>query len=143
MHADSTFLPVPELCNILIARVVSQEWGATEFASTRAGWADIPEEMKAKGRGKGFWHHYFHSQSKISPELAGQKMFHNWPEQHWHTVWPNPVTGEEALYIASHAYAVNGYEKDEGQALIDELTAFVTQPEYVYSHKWTPGNVVM
>ena len=38
-HCDSTFLPVPALTNILVARVVTAAGGATELASTRAGWA--------------------------------------------------------------------------------------------------------
>jgi alpha-ketoglutarate-dependent 2,4-dichlorophenoxyacetate dioxygenase len=37
-HADSTFLPVPALANVLQARVVTARGGETEFVSTRAGW---------------------------------------------------------------------------------------------------------
>ena len=55
-HSDSTFLPIPALTNILIGRVVTQTGGQTEFASTRAGWADMPEEMKAQVRDTGLWH---------------------------------------------------------------------------------------
>ena len=38
-HIDSTFLPVPALTNILIARVVTETGGQTELASSRAAWA--------------------------------------------------------------------------------------------------------
>ena len=142
-HADSTFLPVPALTNILTARVVTKTGGNTELASSRAGWADLPERQKAQVRDTGFWHHYAHSRARISPELAKLPMFHKWPDQLWRAVWRNPVNGHEALYIASHAYAVEGMEADAGAALIDELTAFVTQPDYVYSHKWAVGDVLI
>lgn len=142
-HADSTFLPIPALANILIARIVTKTGGATELASTRAGWADMPEDLKARVRDKAFWHHYAHSRSKISPELAAQKMFNEWPEQLWRAIWRNPVNGTEALYVASHAYAVEGLEKDEGTALIDAVTQFVTQPQYVYRHQWKAGDVLI
>ena len=67
-HSDSTFLPTPALTNILIGRVVATEGGATELASTRAAWANMPEGLKAKVRGRGIWHRYSHSRRKISPE---------------------------------------------------------------------------
>jgi alpha-ketoglutarate-dependent 2,4-dichlorophenoxyacetate dioxygenase len=50
-HSDSTFLPVPALVNILTARIVTTEGGATELASTRAAWAEMPEALKAGSRG--------------------------------------------------------------------------------------------
>lgn len=142
-HCDSTFLPIPALTNILIARVVTKEGGATEFASTRAGWADMPEELKARIRGRGLWHRYGHSRRKISPELAASQLFTKWKDQHWNPVWKNPVNGREALYIASHAYAVDGLDELEGQRLIDELAEFVTKPEYVFSHPWSVGDVLV
>jgi alpha-ketoglutarate-dependent 2,4-dichlorophenoxyacetate dioxygenase len=53
------------------------------------------------------------------------------------------VTGEDALYIASHAYAVDGMPEDEGQALIDALIAFATRPGIVYTHRWRVGDVLI
>ena len=142
-HSDSTFLPVPALVNILIGRVVTTTGGATELASTRAAWAVMPEELKARVRGRGFWHRYSHSRRKISPELAELPMFNKWPDTHWNAVWANPVNGREALYIASHAFKVDGYDEAESQALIDELTEFCTQPAFVYSHQWQVGDVLL
>ncbi len=142
-HSDSTFLPVPALTNILVARVVTTEGGATELASTRAAWAEMPEELKAKIRGRGIWHRYSHSRRKISEELSKLPMFNKWPDQHWRAVWANPVNGREALYLASHAFAVDGYDEAEGEALLAELTEFCTQPRYVYSHRWRVGDVLL
>jgi len=142
-HADSTFMPAPALTNILIARIVTETGGQTELASTRAGWADMPETLKAKIRGKGIWHRYSHSRARISPELAKLPMFHKWPDQLWQPIWTNPVNGREALYIASHAFAVDGMDPDAGADLIDSLIEYVTKPEYVFSHSWSVGDVLV
>lgn len=142
-HADSTFMPVPSLTNILTARVVTKTGGATELASTRAAWAAMPEAMKSRIRERGIWHHYSVSRAKISPELAKHPMFHKWPATHWKALWTNPVTGEDALYIASHAYQVDGYSEAESRALLDELMAFCTQPRFTYSHNWQVGDVLL
>jgi len=58
-------------------------------------------------------------------------------------VWTNPVTGAESLYIASHAFAVEGMEPEEGLAFIDRLTETITHPEHIYSHDWEPGDVIV
>ncbi len=142
-HSDSTFLPTPALTNILIGRVVTTEGGATELASTRAAWANMPDRLKAKVQGRGIWHRYSHSRRKISPELAELPMFNKWPDQHWNALWRNPVNGREALYIASHAFKLDGYDEAEGQAIIEELIDFCTQPQFVYSHTWQVGDVLI
>ncbi len=142
-HSDSTFLPVPALTNLLIGRVVTNSGGATELASTRAAWTALPANLKSRIEGRGIWHQYSHSRRKISPELAALPMFNKWPDQHWNAVWKNPVNGREALYIASHAYKIDGYDEAESQVLLDELMAFCTQPEFVYSHTWAVGDVML
>ncbi|MEL6617923.1 MAG: TauD/TfdA family dioxygenase [Pseudomonadota bacterium] len=142
-HADSTFLPVPALTNILVGRVVTQTGGATELASTRAGWADMPDTLKDQIRDKGVWHRYAHSRARISPELAALPMFHKWPDQLWRAVWRNPVNGAEALYIASHACAVEGMDADAGTALIEKLINWTTRSQYVYRHQWQVGDVLI
>ena len=142
-HSDSTFMPNPALTNILIGRVVTETGGQTELASTRAAWADMPEDLKSRVRDRGFWHHYAHSRAQISPELAKLPMFNKWPAQLWRAIWENPVTGDEALYIASHAYGVEGLSDEEGAELIESLMNFVTKPEYVFSHTWNVGDVLI
>jgi alpha-ketoglutarate-dependent 2,4-dichlorophenoxyacetate dioxygenase len=142
-HSDSTFLPVPALTNILVARIVTTSGGATELASTRAAWAEMPEALRARIVGRGIWHRYSHSRKKISEELSRLPMFNKWPDQHWSAVWTNPVNGREALYLASHAFAVDGYDAAEGEALLAELTDFCTQDRYVYSHRWAVGDVLL
>jgi alpha-ketoglutarate-dependent 2,4-dichlorophenoxyacetate dioxygenase len=58
-------------------------------------------------------------------------------------VWRNPVNGRGALFLASHAYAVEGMEPAAGKALIDELIAAATAPGASYVHQWKSGDVVM
>lgn len=142
-HSDSTFLPVPALANIITARVLPSSGGATELVSTRAAWRRLPEEMKARARGAVLWHRYAHSRGKIDPALATDPLFTKWADQAWYAIWPNPVTGDEALYLASHAYGIDGLPRDEGAALIDRLVAEATGPEHIYAHRWRVGDVLI
>ena len=89
------------------------------------------------------WHDYAHSRGQIAPDLASPEERAALPPQCWRMVWKNPVNGRSALYLASHAYAVEGMEPAEGKKLIDELMAVATAPGTSYVHKWRNGDVVM
>ncbi|MEL7257912.1 MAG: TauD/TfdA family dioxygenase [Pseudomonadota bacterium] len=142
-HTDSTFLPIPALSNILTARIVPSSGGETELASTRAAWADMPDDLRAPLQNAIIWHRLSHSRARLSAELAQQPKMTRWPDRPWRAVWPNPVTGEEALYIASHSFAIEGMGGAEAQDLIDRAIAFCTQEDYVYTHAWTAGDVLI
>jgi len=50
--------------------------------------------------------------------------------------------GRKALYLASHASHIVGLPLEEGRALLAELTAHATQPQFVYRHDWRLGDLV-
>lgn len=142
-HIDSTFMPVPSLCNILAAKVVTSEGGQTELASSRAAWGAMPETLRSQIRNRILGHNYRRSRERVSKQLADLPMFNKWAPQHWPAVWTNPVNGREALFIASHVFEVVGLKDPEAEALVDELMAFCTQPQFVYSHRWNVGDVLI
>lgn len=142
-HSDSTFMPVPALTNVLTAHVVTQTGGATKLASTRAAFADMEAERQDALRHMLFRHHFSQSRAKIDKELAKLPMFNKWPEQQWPAVWQNPVNGAEAVYVASHVCGVVGMAQKDAMAFVDDLVARCTQPRYVYTHQWQPGDVLI
>ena len=142
-HTDSTFLPVPALVNILTARVIPEAGGETELASTRVAWAEMPAALKDRLRHAVIWHRLSHSRRQISDALAALPVMNRWPDRPWKAIWPNPFTGEEALFIASHAFAIEGLGLDEGQQLLAEALEFCTRPDYVYRHEWCAGDVLI
>ena len=142
-HTDSTFLATPSISNILISYLVPSAGGETEFVSTRVGWQRMPEALRDRARDQVFLHRYAHSRRQVDETLAEQKMFTKWPDTPWRSTWRNPVNGEEALYIAAHAYGVRGLSEEDGQRLLDDLTGAVTGPEAIYAHAWRAGDVLI
>ena len=55
----------------------------------------------------------------------------------------HPATGRKSLYIGIHTSHVEGMPEAEGRRLLDELLAHATQRQFVYAHKWRPGDLVM
>src|SRR4249919_1737537 len=119
-HTDSSFKRVPALTSVLSARIIPARGGETEYVSTRLAWERLDPALRARLENCFVWHDYAHSRSKIAPDLASPEERAALPPQCWRMVWKNPVNGRGALYLASHAYAVDGMEPTEGKRLIDE-----------------------
>ena len=142
-HTDSSFKRIPALTSILSARIVPDHGGETEFVSMRLAFERLDPAQQKRFENTWVWHDYNHSRSKIAPGLATPEERAALPPVCHRMVWTNPVNGRHALYLASHAYAIEGMEREAGLKLIDELTAAATAPGFTYAHKWKNGDVVM
>jgi alpha-ketoglutarate-dependent 2,4-dichlorophenoxyacetate dioxygenase len=142
-HTDSSFKRVPALTSILSARIIPEYGGETEFASTRLAFEKLDPDLRSQLENSFAWHDYAHSRGQIADGLASPEERAALPPQCWRMVWRNPINGRGALYIASHAYAVDGMDAAAGKKLIDDLTASATAPGTTYLHEWRKGDVVM
>ena len=142
-HTDSSFKRVPALTSVLSARIIPARGGETEFVSTRLAFERLDPALRKKLENSFAWHDYAHSRGQIAADLASPEERAALPPQCWRMVWKNPVNGRSALYLASHAYAVEGMEATAGKKLIDELMAAATAPGTSYVHEWKSGDVVM
>jgi alpha-ketoglutarate-dependent 2,4-dichlorophenoxyacetate dioxygenase len=142
-HTDSSFKRVAALTSILSARVIPAHGGETEYVSTRLAFERLNAGLQKRLENSFAWHDYAHSRGQIAPDLASAEERAALPPQCWRMVWRNPVNGRGAIYLASHAYAVEGMEAAEGKKLIEELMAISTAPGTSYVHQWRKGDVVM
>jgi alpha-ketoglutarate-dependent 2,4-dichlorophenoxyacetate dioxygenase len=142
-HTDSSFKRVPALTSILSARIIPARGGETEYVSTRLAFERLDAPMRDKLESSFAWHDYAHSRSQIAAGLATPEERAALPPQCWRMVWKNPVNGRSAIYLASHAYAVEGMEAAAGKRLIEELMEAATAPGTSYLHPWRRGDVVM
>lgn len=142
-HTDSSFKQTPALASVLSTRTIPGHGGETEFASTRMAWTRLSDEMKERLRDAYAMHSYSNSRLKIDPELVTEEERNALPPVRWRMSWRNPVNGRLALYVASHAYAIDGMGDNEAKALLARLIEDATQPGMTYLHKWRAGDVVM
>src|SRR6202163_3923831 len=142
-HTDSSFKRVPALTSILSARVIPARGGETEFVPTRLAFERLDAGLRQKLENSFAWHDYAHSRSQITADLASPEERAALPAQCWRMVWKNPTHGRGAIYLASHAYAIEGMEATAGKKLIDALMEAATAPDTSYLHQWRRGDVVM
>lgn len=142
-HTDSSFKKTPALASVLSARVLPGADGDTEFTSTRLAWERLPGDLQAKLTDAIATHSYANSRDQIHPDLANAEERKALPPVRWRMNWLNPSNGRRALYIASHAYAIDGMDDRHARQMLAELMDETTKRDHIYVHKWRQGDVVM
>jgi alpha-ketoglutarate-dependent 2,4-dichlorophenoxyacetate dioxygenase len=142
-HTDVSFHPVRATYSVFSCHLIPPGGAPTEFADMRAAYEALPEAMKARLEGLVAEHSYWHSRVLGGgPEPTEEERRSRPPAQH-PLVHVHAGSGRKALYLASHIARVVGWPDDEARALVQELTAFATQPQFVYRHHWRVGEIVI
>ncbi len=142
-HTDSSFKKTPALASVLTARVLPGEGGETEYTSTRLAWERLPADLRARLQDAVATHSYANSRDQIHPDLANAEERKALPPVRWRLNWRNPVNDRRALYVASHAYAIDGMDERDARQMLAQLLDEATRREFVYTHKWRQGDAVM
>ena len=140
-HSDSSFREVPSIASLNYAYEVPDEGGATEFVSTRAAYARLPDDLKQRMEPLKVVHDYVYSRSKVAPVKPSHA--EALPPVQQKLVRRNPRHGAKNYFVGSHAKTIVGWGETESRELIDDLLARATRPEDIYAHQWRVGDLVI
>jgi alpha-ketoglutarate-dependent 2,4-dichlorophenoxyacetate dioxygenase len=141
-HTDSSFRDPPGRYTFLAARILPPEGGDTEFADMRAAYDALDPQTKARIAGLRIFHSLGRSRILADAPPLSPDEARNLPGAEQPLVRRHPA-GRDALYLASHAERVVGWEAAGSRVLLDALTEHAIRPEFVYSHRWRDGDFVM
>jgi taurine dioxygenase len=142
-HTDKPYYPAPPMLTALYAVELPPRGGDTEFANTAIGYAALAGATKRRIEGLRVVFYWGAGARKpdASPRSPAELREH--PPVDHPLVRTHPETGRRALYLGNHASHVLGMPEAEGRALLDELLEHTTQPQFVYTHRWRIGDLVM
>lgn len=145
-HIDGAMDDVPSRGSILTARELPtvKGQGNTEVANTFTAFQDLPADEQAHLETLKVVHTMAASQRRTYPN-ASEEQKQGW-EKHEPKVHPLVWThksGRKSLVTGVSADYIDGMDLEEGRALLQRLDDFCTQEEYVYSHEWTVGDLLI
>lgn len=142
-HTDASFDENRAVYSILSARTIPSVSADTQFADMRAAYDALPPSQQAELEGLRAEHSIWYSRALAGlTDLSDDEKATRPPTAHG-VVHTHPASGRKGLYLASHASHIIGWPEAKGRKLLDELTAHATQPKFVFTHQWRPGDVVM
>ena len=142
-HSDSSFKTTPAKYSLLHARKIPSKGGNTEFADMRAAWDALDDETKAACEGLVCEHSQMYSRQLIGFLDLSDEERERFKPVYQTLVRTHPVTGRKSLYLSSHAGAIVGWPIPEARAFLRDLIEHATQRQFVYSHQWAVGDLVM
>jgi alpha-ketoglutarate-dependent 2,4-dichlorophenoxyacetate dioxygenase len=143
-HTDSSYSSTPALASLLYARsAVPPLGGHTEFADERAAYDALPAERKRQIEELRAEHSIFTSRARIGFADFTEAERAASPPVIWPLVRTIPESGQQTLYLASHAGRIIGLPEHVGCSLLEDLVHHATQRQFVYTHRWRPRDLVM
>jgi putative 2-oxoglutarate oxygenase len=140
-HTDGAYDEEPFKATQLYALAVPGTGGDTHFASMYAAYEALPQRLKHRldGRRGAFTYGGRRQATALLDEedRAWTPVFHPIIRVH-------PETGRKALYFdPGKILRIDGLDPAESDAVIDELTERMIQPEGEYRHRWRKGDIVI
>lgn len=145
-HSDLSYKAVPALATLLYGVVCPPEGADTQFVSMTAAYGALSADLRARVDGRTAVHDRNFHYSMLYPSrtpLTEDQVRKVPPVEH-PLVVRHPATDTLSLFVAKDVVShVVGMDAHESRRLIDELEAFATQSESVYSHRWQTGDLVI
>ena len=146
-HTDASYMPVPVVLGMLHAVSVPPAsalgGGETEFADMRAAYDALSDEMKQAIDPLVVEHDIFWSRGQIGFTEFAPGEREKYPPSRQRLVRRHPGSGRKTVYLSAHASHVVGWPVADGRVLLYDLNLHATRHEFVYSHKWRVGDLVI
>ncbi len=146
-HSDFSFKEKPTAARMLVAMEVPPQssGGSTFFLNAYAAYDALPDDFKKRITGKTIKQgNIIDTAMKLRPGASLNDDLRTTPGPSHPIISTHPETGCNSIFLGQrHAAYVNGCTLDESEALLDELWARCTQPQFCYEHRWAKGDVVV
>ena len=162
-HSDLSYKKEPSMLSALYALEVPVKNGSvlgeTRFASATAAYDALPEDMKQRLAGLKNVHSYRYYRAKnvqaqkeetarggrvIQEHVLTEEQLKSVPDVETPVVRTHPVTKRKSLFVnEAHTSRIVGMPKEESERLLDELYRHIVRPEFIYTHSWRAGDLLM
>jgi taurine dioxygenase len=141
-HSDLSYDANPSDASMLYSVEVPDEGGDTLFANMVLAYETLPEATKQRIEGLQAVHRYGYRGGDAVVDL-NQEQDARHPDVLHPVVRTHPESGKKALFVnPGFTVCIDAMDENESREMLDELFDHATRPEFIYRHKWQPGQIV-
>ena len=131
-HSDLSYLERPGTLSVLYAIELPAIGGQTQWCDCTAAYAALSDAMKEKIKGMRAVHRH-----PVEAQNPAAHIAHPIVRTH-------PETGQCSLYVGPHLTSyVADVDSAESDALLTELYSHIEQPQFIWTHEWRIGDIVL
>lgn len=144
-HTDQSYVANPATGSVLYMVEMPRDNANTYWANLHLAYEALPPALKRRIAGLSAVYDYARRQSTYDDEKPmSEELRRRTPPVAHPLVSTHPVTGRKSLYLdPTTTVGIDGLPGEEGRTLLDELNRHATRPEFVYTHRWQIGDLVM
>ena len=142
-HSDSSFMNPRAAYSMLHALVLPGWGGNTEFADLRAAWDALPVRTQQELQGLQAEHFALHTRILLGDDAYTDDQKKEIPPAIWPLADVHPGSGRKVLFVGVHARQILGWPVAESRMFLLDLLEHATQRQFVYSHQWQVGDLVI
>ena len=143
-HTDQSYRETPATGSIFYAIEMPPGAGKIQWCNTQLAYDALPAPLQEQITSlQAFSRYNAYERENITDEEKRELRDRHPPVSH-PLVLTHPASGQKSLYLdISTTYAVDGMDEWEARSLLEELASVMTRPEFVFTHEWRPGDVMM
>ena len=139
-HHDMIHSANPDAGTMLYSLEIPSQGGDTLFASGYAAYDTLDPELRNKLEGKRAKHHYNYG----STQKGDNKGTESFGESEHPIFRTHDQTGRKAVYVNRlMSTGIEGMDDAEAAPLLEKLFDHSEKAEFVYTHKWQVGDVLL
>lgn len=143
-HTDQSYRPTPATGSIFHAIEMPPGVGKIQWCNTQLAYEALPAPLQASIASlRAICRYNAYEREKLSDEEKRRLRERHTPVSH-PLVLAHPATGEKCLYLdISTAFGIEGMGEGQARPLLAELASVMTRPEFIYTHEWRAGDVML
>ena len=144
-HSDMCYVERPSMATMLYAMVIPSVGGNTLFANMYKAYDALPEATRQRLLGLKAINSYEPGAGAPTSAMRTRSTPTATTRAYAQPlVCTHPVTGKKALYLnrLMTEYIV-GMPREESNHFLEALFDHQEQPQFIYEHRWTPGEIVI
>jgi taurine dioxygenase len=142
-HSDQCYIEKPATATFLYAIEIPSHGGDTLFLNMYRAYDTLPTDLRARVEGRKAVNAYLYD-SLTRGVNESNVDFSKHPHYSQPIVRTHPATRRKALYVNRlMTFSVEGMDEKEGSALLGKLFDHIEQDQYIYTHKWRVGDLVL
>ena len=147
-HSDTTYLDVPPMASMLVAREVPPAGGDTLFANMYLAYDTLSDGLKRTLEGLNGVASSAKADASRTREDRLRDSARADAKKEYVASHPvvrvHPETGRKALYVnVAHTIRFDGWTDEESAPLLAHLFRHLTRPEFSCRFRWQPGSIAL
>jgi taurine dioxygenase len=144
-HTDMSYLDAPPKASMLFALEIPPSGGDTSFCDMYAAFESLPGQLRDRVLGMRVKHDgTYNSGGYVRLGVTPTDDPREAPGTLHPLVCTHPESGRRMLYLGRRRMAwIEGLDLAESEALLDDIWAHATRPEFCFTHRWRVGDLVL